>query len=122
LAAGTDPRARLEGLPVAAPGFALFFFPCAHAGTMDESDRCELHEVAIFASEDETDDLLRVARSPIGDECQICPVCRAAREFVERRLAEKAGFVPPPGESADSSWTKLQTAVQSAKATIHKTA
>lgn len=88
---------------------------------MDESDRCELHEVALFAGEDEAQALERLARSPIGDECQICPVCRSAREFVERRRAEQAGFVPPPGESSAVSWNKLQAAVQSAKATIHRT-
>lgn len=87
---------------------------------MDESDRCELHEVAMVAGEDEAEKLLRLARSPIGDECQICEVCRAAREFVQRQLVEKAGFVPPPGESADASWAKLQTAIRSAKATIHR--
>jgi hypothetical protein len=88
---------------------------------MEDPDRCELHEAAVFAGEDETEDLLRLARSPIGDECQICPVCRAAREFVERLIAEKTGYVPPPGESADVSWQKLQQAIQGAKATIVKT-
>ena len=88
---------------------------------MGKSDECELHEVALFVGEDESEALLRLARSPIGDECQICPVCRSAREFVERRLAEQAGFVPPPGESATVSWNKLQAAIQGAKSTIHKT-
>ena len=88
---------------------------------MVEADRCELHEVAVFAGEDKTDSLLRLARSPIGDECQICPVCRAAREYVERLVAERTGYVPPPGESADASWQKLQQAIQGAKATIVKT-
>jgi len=86
---------------------------------MVEPDRCELHEVAILVSESEADELLRLARSPIGDECQICPVCRTAREFVERRLVEKAGYVPPPGESADASWTKLQSAIHGARSKIH---
>ena len=90
--------------------------------TMEESDRCELHEVAVFAGEGEGEDLLRISRSPIGDECQICPVCRAAREFVERRLAEQAGFRAPPGESSEESWAKLQSAIQATKATIRKTA
>jgi len=89
---------------------------------MGDSDRCELHEVAIFAGEGGADELVRLAHSPIGDECQICPVCRAAREFVARRLAEQSGFIPPAGENADASWAKLQTAVQRAKTTIHKTA
>jgi hypothetical protein len=88
---------------------------------MDESDQCELHEAAMFTGAGDAEDLLRLARSPIGDECQICPVCRAAREFVERRMAEQSGFVPPSGESADASWSKLQVAVQYAKSTIHRT-
>jgi hypothetical protein len=87
---------------------------------MADPDQCELHEVALFAGEDETEALVRLARSPIGDECQICPVCRSAREYVERRLAEQAGYRPPPGESADVSWKKLQLAIQNTKETIHK--
>jgi len=87
---------------------------------MDDSDRCELHDVAVFANEGDTNDLLRLARSPIGDECQICPVCRAAREFVERRLAENSGVVPPPGESAEASWAKLQGAIAHARTAIHQ--
>lgn len=86
---------------------------------MVEPDRCELHEVAVFAEEGEAEDLLRLARSPIGDECQICPVCRAAREYVERLVAERSGQVPPPGESADVSWQKLQRAIQGARTSIH---
>lgn len=89
---------------------------------MVDPDRCELHEVAMFAGKDEAEALLDLARSPIGDECQICPVCRSAREFVERRLAEQAGYQPPPGESAEASWSKLQSAIQSAKSTIRRTA
>jgi len=87
---------------------------------MVESDRCELHEVAVFASEDEAGELLRLARSPIGDECQICPVCRAAREYVARLLAERSGQVPPTGEGADASWQQLQRAIQDAKASIRR--
>jgi hypothetical protein len=87
---------------------------------MVDPDRCELHEVAIFAQEDEAEALVRLARSPIGDECQVCPVCRSAREYVERRLTEQAGYVPPPGENADAAWQKLQTAISEAKASIHK--
>ena len=88
---------------------------------MVDPDRCELHEVAIFVGEDEAEALLRLARSPIGDECQVCPVCRSAREYVERRLTEQAGFVPPPGENADAAWHKLQTAIAETKASIRKT-
>jgi len=87
---------------------------------MVEPDHCELHEVAVFASEGEREELFRLARSPIGDECQICPVCRAAREYVERWKSEKSGRVPPPGESSDASWQKLQSAIQGTKSTIRR--
>lgn len=89
---------------------------------MVDPDRCELHDVALFVEEDEAEALLRLARSPIGDECQVCPVCRSAREYVERRLTEQAGYVPPPGENAEAAWRKLQVAIEEAKASIHKTA
>lgn len=87
---------------------------------MPESDRCELHEVAIFSGERGTEDLLRLARSPIGDECQLCPVCRSAREYVELRLVERSGQEPPPGMSTDAAWKKLQAAVESAKTSMHR--
>ncbi len=89
---------------------------------MVDPDRCELHEAAVFAGPEETEALTRLARSPIGDECQICPVCRAAREYVERRIAEQTGYVSPPGENAEASWRKLQGAIRDAKTTIHKPA
>jgi len=85
---------------------------------MVEPDRCELHEVAVFANEGEAGDLLRLAQSPIGDECQICPVCRAAREYVERLVAERSGYAPPVGESADASWQKLRRAIEGARTSI----
>jgi len=87
---------------------------------MEDPEKCELHQVAIIATDEEAEDLLRVAHSPIGDECQFCPVCRSAREFVERRLAEGSGHVAPPGESANDSWAKLQTAIEHARSTIHR--
>lgn len=87
---------------------------------MGESDRCELHHVAIFGGEGETDDLLRLARSPIGDECQLCPVCRSAREYVEIRLVEQSGQRPPAGMSTDEAWKKLQAAVEVAKASMRR--
>jgi len=86
---------------------------------MAEPDGCEFHEVALVADKGEAESLLRLARSPIGDECQICPVCRAAREYVERLVAERSGYVPPPGENANASWQKLQRAIQGAKTSIH---
>jgi hypothetical protein len=89
---------------------------------MADPEECELHEVALFADPDQPRELIRLAQSPIGDECQFCPVCRSAREYVERRLAEQSGHVPPPGESADESWTKLQKAVETAKTAIHRSA
>jgi len=85
---------------------------------MADSERCELHEVAIFDGAQDSEDLRRLARSPIGDECQICAVCRDAREYVERRLAEEAGLMLPPGQGAEAAWRKLQSSIAKTKATV----
>jgi len=87
---------------------------------MAESEQCELHEVAIFGGEQGAEELARLARSPIGDECQICSVCRSAREFVERRLAEQAGQVFPPDQNGEAAWRKLQAAIAHAKLSTHR--
>jgi len=86
---------------------------------MADPDRCELHEVALFVAQDEARELFRLAQSPIGDECQICPVCKCAREYVERRLAEESGRPTPLGEDSSTSWKQLQTAIQSVRTTVH---
>jgi len=82
---------------------------------------CELHEVAILIGTDESEDLHRLAHSPIGDECRMCSVCRLAREYVERRLAEKAGQVFPPEENGEAVRRKLQSAVDAVKGSVHRT-
>lgn len=87
---------------------------------MRDSDQCELHDAAIFAGPDETEALLRLSRSPIGDECQRCPVCRSAREFIEVRLAELQGRVLPPQQNSETAQKKLQAAIEVAKASVHK--
>ena len=87
---------------------------------MADPDHCELHDAALFVGEDDTQELFRLARSPIGDECQICPVCKCAREYVERRLAEQSGHSTPAGEDSSASWQQLQVAVQSVRATVHR--
>lgn len=87
---------------------------------MAESEPCELHEVAVFGGGQEAEELVRLARSPIGDECQICPVCRSAREFVQRRLAEQAGQVFPPDQNGEVAWRKLQTAIASTKLSVRR--
>jgi len=89
---------------------------------MVEPEGCELHQVAIFTAPEDAESLVRLARSPIGDDCQVCPVCRSAREFVERRLAEQAGRVFPPDQSGEAAWRKLQAAIETAKASVHKSA
>jgi hypothetical protein len=89
---------------------------------MADSERCELHEVAILIGTDETEDLLRLERSPIGDECRRCAVCRSAREYVARRLDERAGRVLPPDESGEAAWRNLQAAIAKARASIHQSA
>ncbi len=85
---------------------------------MVDPDECELHEVVLFSGADESEALLRLARSPIGDECQRCPVCRSAREYIERRLAERAGRVFPPNQSGEAALRNLQAAIDRAKAAI----
>lgn len=112
--------ARLRGsFEVVRPGsfFSLRSVPVV----MPEPDRCELHEVALLADEEEAEELFRLARSPIGDECQICVVCKFAREYVERRLAEQSGYAPPAGEDSGASWQSLQSAIQSVRTTVRRT-
>jgi hypothetical protein len=87
---------------------------------MDDSDPCDWHEAAIFGGKDGSEALLQLARSPIGDECQRCPVCRSAQEYVERRLAEKAGRVLPPTQNGDAAWKELRAAVDSVRASPRK--
>lgn len=89
---------------------------------MTEADRCELHDVALVSSPDESEDLVRLARSPIGDECQRCTVCRLARVFVELRLAEDAGNDFPRDQSAKAAWERLQRAIASVKLSVHQAA
>jgi len=98
----------------------LLFSIEGNPGPMAEADRCELHEVAILAGPGETETLLRLARSPIADECQICAVCRSAREFIELRLAEQRGQVFPPQRSSEAARKQLQTAILRVKATIRQ--
>jgi len=86
---------------------------------MVEPDRCELHEVAILIGTDESEALLRLGRSPLGDECQRCHVCRSAREYVQRRLEERSGRVFPTDQNGEAAWRKLQAAVESVKTSIH---
>jgi hypothetical protein len=80
---------------------------------------CELHQAAILVGTDESESLLRLAHSPIGDECQMCSVCRLAREYIERRVAEQAGYVFPSDEGGEAILVKLQAAVASVKDTVH---
>ena len=89
---------------------------------MSDTDQCELHEVSVFGGREDTETLLRLSRSPIGDECQICPVCRSAREYINLRLAEQLGPVLPTHPTSEAALKKLQAAVQAAKASVHKPA
>jgi len=82
---------------------------------------CELHEVAILAGPDDSEDLLRLARSPIADECRMCNVCRYAGEYVELRMAERSGQVFPPQENSEAVLRRLQSAVHAVKGTVHRT-
>jgi hypothetical protein len=87
---------------------------------MTDLAECELHDLVLFGGAEESEVLLRLARSPIGDECQRCLVCRSAREFVERRLAERAGEVFPPDQSGEAAQRKLQAAIDRAKTVIRQ--
>jgi hypothetical protein len=89
---------------------------------MVEADRCDLHEAAILIGTDESEDLLRLGRSPIGDECQRCAVCRSAREYVERRLDARGGRASAQDPSVEAAWQNLKASIERAKASIHKPA
>ncbi len=84
---------------------------------MSASDPCELHEVAILIGVNESEALLRLART-LGDECRTCDVCRSARAYVDRCLRERAGERFAEGDDARSAWARLRTAVESARRTI----
>jgi len=86
--------------------------------TMHGPDRCDLHDAALQATAGKPEVFLRWASTPIGEECRRCPVCRTARTYIERGLAERAGRVPPAGESADVAWRQLQSAVAEARSAI----
>jgi hypothetical protein len=87
---------------------------------MSELDPCGLHEAAVVASADESEELLRLAHSPIGDECQRCTVCRAARTYIERRLAERAGRPLPANQNAEVAWRQLQAALVDLRTSLHR--
>jgi hypothetical protein len=87
---------------------------------MRDPEPCELHEAAVLVGTHDSEDLLRLARSPIGDECQMCPVCRLAREYIEHRVAERAGLTFPADESGEAILRKLQVAVDTVKHTVRR--
>jgi len=88
---------------------------------MADPEQCELHAAAIAGPSTEAEAFQRLIHSPIGDECQHCPVCRTAQEFVETRLAERAGRVLPPDRNGEATWRKLRAAIESVRTTAHKT-
>lgn len=85
---------------------------------MDPADRCELHEAVVGFGRDDTEAVLGLAHSPIGAECQRCSVCRWARTFIERRLAERSGRPLPKPESADAAWAELQHALTAVRTAV----
>jgi len=87
---------------------------------MADEGPCDLHEAATALRPGERDAFLRWARLPIAEECRRCAVCRSARLYIERRLAEGAGKVPPAGESAEGAWQDLQSAVAEARTAIQR--
>ena len=87
---------------------------------MSGPEPCELHDEALRSGPGVTDDLVRLARSPIGDECRNCPVCRSAREFVELRLDEMVGRVFPHERGGEAAWERLQQAVRDVRVTVRR--
>jgi hypothetical protein len=87
---------------------------------MEGRDRCDLHDAAFEVSSGEPETFLQWAHTPIAEECRRCAVCRTARTYIERRLAERAGTVPPTGESAEAAWHELQSAVAEARSAIRR--
>jgi hypothetical protein len=85
-------------------------------------ERCDLHEAVTTVGTSEPEAFLRWASSPLGDECQRCSVCRWARTFIARRLAERAGRAPAGGDSAEDAWRQLQVALAELRASIHRSA
>lgn len=86
---------------------------------MAGTDPCELHDAAVRVGKDESETLRELIRSPIADECRNCSVCRLAREFVQRRREEQAGWSFPPDQTAEATWRKLQAAVEGVKTSLH---
>ena len=82
---------------------------------MQEPDRCDLHEAVESAGDRPSDALLILGRSPIAEECRRCSVCRWARTYVERRIAERSGRSHPTTESAEAAWRELQSALGEAR-------
>jgi len=85
---------------------------------MAESDRCDLHEVAVRIGSDESEAFTSLRRSPLGDDCQHCHVCRAARTYVERRLGELERPGATTGAAREAAWRELQSAVVAARSAI----
>lgn len=87
---------------------------------MTRSTEDPLHAAAMRSGEEGTDEaLMHLGRAPIADECQHCEVCRWGREYVDRRLRERAGERFPPGLGPDDALHQLHSAVATTRAAIH---
>ena len=89
---------------------------------MGAPESCELHDIGLFLGSSDSDALLELARSPIGDECRICPVCRLAREYVQVRLGEMSGQRYSTEGNSEALRRELESAVRSVKANHHASA
>jgi len=85
---------------------------------MVDPDRCDLHEIAVQIGSDESEAFSSLRHSPLGDDCQHCHVCRAARTYVERRLGELERPGPTAGAAREAAWRELQSAVSAARTAI----
>lgn len=86
---------------------------------MNGPDRCGFHEAVVGLESDVSETLLRLTHSPIADECQRCTVCRWARTFIERRLAEQAGRRFPADQNGDAALRQLQAALRELRTAVH---
>ncbi len=77
------------------------------------------HDAALRSGPQADDSLVSLGRTPIADECQHCEVCRWAKEYVDRRLRERAGETLAPADDAAAAWRQLRGALDSARDAMH---
>lgn len=89
---------------------------------MGESRECDLHEAVLRWEEPGCESLLEFVRSPLGDECRRCSVCRWARTYIQRCLDERTGRPLPPGGDAAAARRELMDAIREVRVHVHSLA